>query len=243
MLIALVCGCGRVHFDRLGDAGTSDAVVSADLIAWYRMDSLEGGGPEWRDLDASGRGHHAACGIATICPLVTPGRVDGGFEFDSGAALHVTHTDAFHTPAGFTVMTWVRIDGVGGSNQCALSKLLGDEFYNSWQLCVRPDSRLLFYSADNVDDDQLISSSPYAHDTWHHVALRWDGTTKHLIVGGQEVGTSTPQIAFDEGDIWIGRDVNSGGPGLLFSGSLDDVRIYNRALATSEIAAIVAAAP
>ncbi len=72
------------------------------------------------------------------------------------------------------------------------------------------------------------------HNAWHLVTVTFDGTISTLYVDGvQKVSQSTPTFAYSTGaaSAWLGgsNGVNS------FSGTLDDVRFYNRVLSSEEI--------
>ncbi len=69
---------------------------------------------------------------------------------------------------------------------------------------------------------------------WHHAVLVQDGVnnTRVLYLDGASVVTGTAIAADGAGPLWIGGAVNVSE---YFNGWIDDVRIYNRALAASEI--------
>src|SRR5262249_7177951 len=73
---------------------------------------------------------------------------------------------------------------------------------------------------------------------WHHVAYTWDGTTNRLYIDGT-AATSTA-TSHDAGAVTYAFLGATGGalPADFYSGALDEVRIYDRALAVSEIAAM-----
>jgi len=71
-------------------------------------------------------------------------------------------------------------------------------------------------------------------NTWTHLAVTHDGTTLRLYVNGAQVGsravagsllTSSGALRIGGNSIW----------GEFFQGSIDEVRIYNRALSPGEI--------
>jgi parallel beta-helix repeat protein len=74
-------------------------------------------------------------------------------------------------------------------------------------------------------------------NTWNHLAATFDGTNYILYVNGNPVFTDTSTFAgktpYATKQLSLGRVDN------YFPGKLDDVRIYNRALSASEIAAFV----
>jgi uncharacterized repeat protein (TIGR01451 family) len=75
------------------------------------------------------------------------------------------------------------------------------------------------------------------------VAGTYDGTTVRFYVDGQQVGDGVPEPDGIGYNLSGGNDLTIGNffpgfPGYNFSGSIDDVQIYNRALNASEIQAI-----
>lgn len=83
----------------------------------------------------------------------------------------------------------------------------------------------------------VTESGTFPTKQWKHVCGTWDGTTASLYINGALDNSATPggTAANDANLTWIGRRHDSfyGTPYL--SGSLDDPRIYNRALSASEV--------
>jgi hypothetical protein len=77
---------------------------------------------------------------------------------------------------------------------------------------------------------------------WHHVAGSFDGAMVRLYVDGTQVGLGTPTTLTinynmpDGNDLFIGNYFWPGNWG--FTGSIDELSIYNRALSASEIQTI-----
>jgi hypothetical protein len=76
---------------------------------------------------------------------------------------------------------------------------------------------------------------PFVLDEWAYVAATWDGTTMHIYINGKDeedtnyTGTLTP----NEHPLIIGSRDN--GYNDYFNGTIDEVKIYNRALSGDEI--------
>jgi len=91
---------------------------------------------------------------------------------------------------------------------------------------------------------QLVNGpSPLPVGVWKHVAVVLKGATATLYVDGTSVAsmggfTLHPSSMGSTANNWIGRSQNSADP--YFKGMFDDFRIYDRALTTAEIVAIVA---
>jgi len=87
----------------------------------------------------------------------------------------------------------------------------------------------------------LVSEAIITDGQWHHVGLVYDMNSLHrlLYVDGilvAEDASAVSGVPSDDG-LYIGasKDLDAG---TLFSGFIDDVRIYNQALSTEEIAAL-----
>ena len=84
----------------------------------------------------------------------------------------------------------------------------------------------------------LVAQTPVSDGAWHHVALVWDGSTRFLYVDGVEAGRrSASQM-----DRVTGAQRFGAGPRLdsaqFWHGSMDDLRMYDRALSAEELAAL-----
>jgi hypothetical protein len=75
---------------------------------------------------------------------------------------------------------------------------------------------------------------------WHHIGFVWDGSRRSLyvdwVVVAKDTAAQTP-LKSSDGGLYIGAGKNLE-VGTLFSGLIDDVRIYNKALSAEEIAAL-----
>jgi hypothetical protein len=76
----------------------------------------------------------------------------------------------------------------------------------------------------------LYSETVITDGQWHRIGLVWDGSTRTLCVDGFKVAEDTQSgLESSENSLYIGVDKNYT-TGTFFSGLIDDVRIYNRAI-------------
>jgi trimeric autotransporter adhesin len=80
--------------------------------------------------------------------------------------------------------------------------------------------------------ENFSGTCPYFDNQWHNVIFTHDGTTSRLFVDGVQKTTNTSTYATGTSNLFIG---NYYGVGSYFNGSLDDIRIYNRALSATEV--------
>lgn len=69
---------------------------------------------------------------------------------------------------------------------------------------------------------------------WHHVAYTFDGTTRRLYVDGTATDMST--MTGDTGAVTVGQIGSYGTQN--FAGTLDEIRVYNRALTAGEVTSL-----
>jgi hypothetical protein len=103
---------------------------------------------------------------------------------------------------------------------------------------VHPDGRVRFCNWRKTGDDTQgshLTRQPFIlPDSWHHIVATWDGKTNHLFVNGVEVAHDSGATATGWG---TGHEVGRcwTEPSYAWDGSIDDLRIYRRALSATEI--------
>jgi hypothetical protein len=241
----VLAGCGRVAFDPLGDAhgdalsmsdGVPDAPSLPGLVAYWPFETASTGAIP----DIIG-GHDAAC-IGTACPDSIVGHHGQAYIFDGvDDCVTVPDPGVFQVPR-FTLSLWAHQTMTRIGSQ--ISKFLGPAggTNNSWQLetgdgtVSSPVDGISFTTNPNL----YLWSAPGTVKVgqWQHLAATFDGTNLVLYVDGAVAATATSgAINYDSGAVWIGCDDNSGGPAYdeAYSGALDEVQIYDRALSAAEI--------
>ena len=218
-----------------GGLDTGPPPTLPQLVGHYRCEAFVRGGM----VDDSGRANTARCEPG--CPsLVADRRPGGGLVCDFGvsttARLRVTFDPVDHQiEDGFTVATWARFPSERQGSLVGLP--VGDDIANVWQIFASraPEFEVSFVTHDGTMSHglrRLVSL-----DTWHHIAITYDGRRKRLYVGGSLVASEdVPTTSPDGQDIFIGADQNAGAIALPFDGELDEIRIYRGVLSGPEIA-------
>lgn len=117
------------------------------------------------------------------CPATVVGHSAGALDFDGvDDMLRVDATSDLSNPTGFTASAWVWLAAKPFSHSagCVVGKRVGSGGDNSWQLCVMGDYLVLYSSLPS----DVISAGVMPIGEWHHVAARWDGTTKSIWLDG-----------------------------------------------------------
>jgi type II secretory pathway pseudopilin PulG len=97
------------------------------------------------------------------------------------------------------------------------------------------DTTVFSFNGYNAD---VVGSSYLAAGTWCHGAITRLGSLITLYVNGIAAGSGSPSLVDYTGDTVILAANN--GLGELFTNQIDDVRLYSRALSSSEVAALYA---
>jgi hypothetical protein len=183
-----------------------------------------------------------------------PGMVAQAFSLDGVGAFVEAPDDADLTTNSLTIDAWVRFASGGNLNYPVLvSKYDSSVVYGvSWILFMYPTGQLAFVVYQGASGDSyryLLTDSPVLPpDVWKHVAGTFDVTTQLMqiyvdgvavpssLVAGSVVITS---ITDSTSPVRIGAAVNAFGQTTGFwTGLIDEVEIFGRALAASEIQAI-----
>ena len=140
------------------------------------------------------------------------------------------HIRVAHSFSGYTALTleaWVKTTASEGQNIFS---------HNPFILHLRGAG---FYLRDNAAGNSgYLSWDGYTfnNDTWYHLAATWDGITMTVYINGNEQNSKDWTGSGTLGDstlLYIGEWFNSGQ--VSFTGILDNIRVYNRALSGTEI--------
>ena len=217
-----------VQSGKNADNGAPAAPASSGPIAYWHMD--EGAGRA--TSDASGNGH-----TGTIVGATWTTSVDG-----SGALALDGRGDYVQVPTApdlsfdgpFTIEAWIRPVALSGTKAILTKRGTSRQaIYGLWLSGDKLHAEVRNH--DRSSGASLTGTTSLSAGTWYHVALRRDpsGTVTLWVSGVQEAtaavvtGTLNPSQA-----LHIGR--RNGSSSQDFRGSIDEVRIHNRALAPAE---------
>jgi predicted outer membrane repeat protein len=177
-------------------------------------------------------------------PNWTTGQVDGALSFD-GVDDYVEVPDAPSLDGmdALTITAWIKTDS-SGDYMGVVSKYIhssGDNLDDSYCLLLDPSGAVIFqYNPGNIYVIKL-SSPTVADGSWHHIVGVYTGTEGSIYIDGNEVPLfrdySDPGGSLNNTDVQltIGSSNNNGTLDFFFQGTIDDVRIYDRALSAEEI--------
>ena len=187
------------------------------LIAHWKLDETEG------DIayDSIGENNGTIYGI----PIWQPagGYIDGALEFDGINDYISTPRVLGLSPGPFSIFAWIK-GGLPG--QVILSQTNRSDWLSADVTDGSLKTELMFLGKAK---QTLQSQAVITDDSWHRLGLVWDGTNRILYVDDTEVASDTYGAGSLVGNLQIGAG-NKLEVGTFFSGLIDDVRIYNRAV-------------
>ncbi|MCP5096129.1 MAG: hypothetical protein GY943_11290, partial [Chloroflexi bacterium] len=220
-------------------ADDSDVVNNALIFDGLRVDEVgtpllllpfdETGGPAFND--ESGNANVAICKSEDCPTAYVTGRYGPGIQFD-GSSEFLTVDDIDLANKSFTVSAWAKRDG-NGRNEYIFSQ--GTTSTNrGLHIGFRGNDSFTcaFYSND------LNTSSTYTDSDWHHWACTYDANDnlRTIYRDGVQVAQDNASANYQGSGLFnIGRrGLNSNK--MSFGGSVDEVVVYDRALAVDEVA-------
>ena len=193
------------------------------MVAWWPGDG--------NALDLAG-GNNATW-LGTVA--YTTGEVGQAFSLNGSSYLQVPSSASLSPTAAITIDAWIHptatatsriVDKItAGGNDGYLLDLYGGKL------------RLL------VDSVGLSGATTLQANTTYHVAGTFDGTTMTVYVNGSSDGSVPYNGTIPVNALPVRIGVDSTGAANFFTGWVDEVEIFNRALSQAEIQSIVSAGP
>jgi Concanavalin A-like lectin/glucanases superfamily len=214
------------------------APTTSGLVGWWKLDESSG----TTAADSSGTGN---TGTLNNSPTwISSGKINGALSFN-GTSQYVGVPDAasLRLAGPWTVSAWVNLNALPPSSHVAtISAKQASSGYNNYELdvnnvngCPSLSWEVQFDSGGTTYRD--CSAATINTGTWYHVAATWDGTTLSLYANGALGSTATPghiPNSTSGRPLSIGSTAGSN----YLNGTLDDVRVYNRALSAAEVAGL-----
>ena len=195
-----------------------DLELIAHWIAHWKLDETEGTLAQ----DSAGDFNGALIGDPAWQP--TGGMVAGALLFD-GIDDYITTPFVLDPADGeFSVFAWIK---GGAPGQAVLSQMGGARW-----LCADSSEGNLMTELMGAGRGatELLSQKIVTDGNWHRIGLVWDGSNRTLYVDEVAVAEDTQtNLEASENGLYIGAGTAME-PGSFWSGLIDDVRIYDRAV-------------
>jgi hypothetical protein len=228
--------------DACADGGCPTCAIDVGLVGYWKLD--DGTGTVAIDSSPSGNNGTLVNAPTWTTAAPTPYPNTGALSFD-GMKTFVTmgNPTALRITGPLTVACWFKTSSVLGDYRMLVSKWWSGEIDAAYGLFFSSTGLHLglFNGTTNLSTTVNLVVND---DTWHAVVGTWDGSTARTYVDGVLRDSITNAAFGPLADIThpvnIGTD-DRYAPGTgdrFFPGSIDDVRIYARALSAAEVGAL-----
>jgi hypothetical protein len=206
-------------------------VSSTGLVGWW---SFTGNAQ-----DASGKGNHGTVNGATYTSD-RHGNASSALNFDGNSRYVVTDTIGSLNSGINTLSIWINASSYSSHHQIEYSPVafgnIGRAYaVNTGRVAAVPHPDCASASTAAVS----TLSGQVTNNNWIHLAFVSNGSICKFYINGVLIDEQNidPSICTSPLALILGRGTNSGGP-QWFTGKMDDVGIWNRALSASEITAL-----
>ncbi len=175
-------------------------------------------------------------------------KIKGCLSFSAALNTSVLLPNSLKLTGAHTLLMWVKRTGSEEAQTVFGGQGLGSHKGGIVLTYYNPNGRYYYDILNGVPTRfAAVESLASTDSNWNFIAATWDGTSAagsmklytNGILRNSTAGSPTALDWTESPTVQIG---NSGGwSGYNFTGSLDDVRLYNRALTTTEIQAIYTA--
>lgn len=159
------------------------------------------------------------------------------YGFNNAASyISVPHNSSLQPADGLTLSTWVFFNDLSNTGS-VLSK--GSDTTTGWySLRYESSTRTLDFQinfSDYIPGPRMTvsSSSTLVTNTWYYVVGTFDGNQMKLYLSGQSENTLYAPKTLGSNYEYL--TIGNCGEGYPFNGTIDDIRIYKRALNDNEI--------
>jgi hypothetical protein len=236
-------GEGKLLFDDIGLYRTAPEIPvavapsTADLVAYYAMEN--------NVQDSSGNGND---GTVVGAPTYTPGPAGYGtaLQFNGTAdCVDLGNKPAFNPSGSFSISLWANPTNWSTTEWGHVMVSNRGEGSVGWQIRRYSSSTTMCFTTRGTGSatEDVPSRSPMPVNEWVHIACVYNNAdnTKRIYINGAEdavaATTAGGSIVATTMNTYVAARANSGntGPETFFAGSLDEIRIYNRALSAGEV--------
>ena len=191
--------------------------------------------------DASGNGD----GTPTDVTFGVDGQINWGAEFNgSGSAINIGGSQ-FNSLTSITISSWINSDandtysiianvGKLSTDGKSLSMARSRSTVNG---SLSPRELYVSTGSSTFDGNYILET-----DTWYNVVATYSGTSLKIYVNGNLTASHTvASMSFDSSGNggYLGRGLNNSYP-FHWNGTIDQVRVFNKALSSSEVSTLYA---
>jgi hypothetical protein len=204
--------------------------ISNGLVGYWTFDANKIYGTTVYDSSSGGNN-----GTMTNGPVPTNGKVGQALNFSSVDDYVLVPSSTIYNNANMTICAWVY--PTANVSSVHIASRLGVAASGDWRFGIgAAGGTWRFRVQTSAGQSSAESSTGFNLNSWQYVCGIYNGNNVVLYVNGAQTNSvsNVGSMGSTNVDVWIGNASTNED----FTGKIDDVRIYNRALSDDELKAL-----
>jgi len=170
-------------------------------------------------------------------PTWADGKQGKALNFDGGNDyVDVPDTPSISLTGNFALSVWIKTTSNSVQQGIIEKYTTTPPSISGYLIRIRSDGKLQAFSVNSAGTlGSATSNTVITTNVWHYVAAVYDGATMKIYLDGVQDVSASDTINPDDGSGTLKIGARGDDALTPFSGSIDDVRVYNRALPADEI--------
>jgi hypothetical protein len=224
-------------------AVTKSLVVNAapitNLIADWKFNEISG-------TSASDNSGNVNTGTLVNSPSWVTGKIGNALSFTNSYVNIPSSSSINSITNAITISAWIKTTNT--SQEAILERWQYGTGVNKRAFCLEVLSNKVYFGLSkdgtSANSKWLTSVTSVNDGTWKYITATFDGTTMKIYINGvldASVSAGFTSIFASTGNLHIGKqEYNSGVFGYPFIGTIDEMKLYNKALTLSEVQSLYA---
>ena len=239
--VTAINAVGESGVSVIASSATPNSMPDSSLITWYKFDQSSG----TTAVDSSGYGNNGTV-IGGTNATWSAGKYDNAIAFsgtNTTAAYVALPGNLVDNLTSMTIASWVNSSNTADAISLFTAGPAAASTPTKYMMMLLKGSRFTITANGNSAEQNISQGSNLTANTWKHVAVTLSGSTGTLYIDGVQVAQNTgmtlkpSDLAPTTSGNFIGKSEWTGDKYL--KGLVDDFRIYNRAISTSEVTSVM----
>ena len=202
--------------------------LTTDIVSYYKLDETSGTNANDEINNNEGTTHGAA--------VNQTGKIDKAYSFDGNDYVDLGTGATLNLSSAFTLSFWIKPSSLGNSNEIlSKSASSGTWDYECRVALAKPTVDLITTNGSY----QVVGGDSLSTGTWYFFTARYDGSTLKVYINADEKDSVAATGAVqDTTNSYVSIARKGAYNGFYFSGLIDEVGIWSRALTSTEITAL-----
>jgi type II secretory pathway pseudopilin PulG len=206
----------------ISDSASDTVEIISGLVTHWSFDG--DANDDWANKNGTVTGAVLTTGV--------DGLANSAYSFDgTGDYVNLGNSSSLTPQGNFTYSLWIKPSTLqrGGNNYAGI--LAKGSILD---IRIRPDGIILYYTSGMSDNWVIGGGSSLFNGNWHNIVFSYNGTHKKVYIDGSLFNSRaiTGSLGTNTNDFFIGSNTEN------YTGLMDEVKVYDRALTQTEVTAL-----